>query len=897
MKIYYSPIYKGTVFSGLDHDNACKMDTMTVDDHGLLGYLQMVMGIHHDEVVESKRMVFYYEALGKWLKANEDNELAVMFENAGLEIAKICLGWRDELVLAGWTRNMEGCSDRLKTLAGAEQEFYAIAYPEQMLEIERLLAAESRQLFADVEVVVPCSVSLLRPIVSKIIGHMKRCGAKVSMMAAANQAEGDLATINKALCSGSKERIRLKNDGSIKIYEFDNEYAEDEYFTMKSEEESADVWIKPDSKALDNMLKRDGKATTGSTMTDVSPQVVQLFMLGVKLFKSPADIHTVLEWLSTPLHPLKRELRIRLADKIVETGGYDNKECRKIIEDYIEEEAEKNEDVKLFLPFIYLERIDRNPVVSFTLLVFMDTLRLWAIKRSRMMAENGGNSNWVSQLHSLIEIIESYAILLSDHALDNPPYDTLESWAMSINASQTYEQYPSVAGCQMTIDDSGKMAAVAKNAVWMDVEGVNAPATSLQFLLPSERKYLEGNITFWDAEKENALRSATMLMPLRMTEERLVITYCKNRHGEPTQAHELIVRLRSIIENWDEIVTKPDLDDEKWVEAERTHNEIGTGMTSVEFKNKDLVTMPEVFSPTSIDTLIQYPFDYLMDKVLHIRSTGPSQLPDIKTTKGNVAHATIAALFFPKGQTETPAIIRRRCKDKFDEILNEVEYAHGGILLLTENKIEERLFREDLRRCVKILLEIIIDNRLTVTGCEVSMEQFIGLTGNSRSGDEKDIRGFIDMTLVDKTGTPVVFDFKWTSSKDYHEKLLKKNVSIQLEIYKQMLSMSTGKQVERVAYFVMPRGLLLSTQDFNGYNCIKVEPENDDVLMQRIKNSVRYRIEQLKGGVVEIGDGRDLSLIGYENDVEDKKLIHLNAYKDGIHDINRFSNYNLFKGL
>ena len=141
-------------------------------------------------------------------------------------------------------------------------------------------------------------------------------------------------------------------------------------------------------------------------------------------------------------------------------------------------------------------------------------------------------------------------------------------------------------------------------------------------------------------------------------------------------------------------------------------------------------------------------------------------MADTKTTKGNVAHAIIEALFAPRDDARysKPEEIAERIQNEYEEAYTKVLEAKGAVLQLTENKLSEKLLHEQLRGCLDTLLEILKDNELKVTGCEhyVESQMNLGLPkaldkeGNVK---ERDMLGFIDMTLEDKDGHPVVFDF------------------------------------------------------------------------------------------------------------------------------------------
>jgi hypothetical protein len=156
------------------------------------------------------------------------------------------------------------------------------------------------------------------------------------------------------------------------------------------------------------------------------------------------------------------------------------------------------------------------------------------------------------------------------------------------------------------------------------------------------------------------------------------------------------------------------------------------------------------------------------------------------------------------------------------------------------------------------------------------------------------------MTLEDENHHPVVFDFKWTTSKGtskdgYYRKLLEDNRSIQLELYRYMLSAETRDDVERTAYFLMPEAHLYSKEKFEGIHCTKLDPANKDNIVEQLRQSFFYRKEKMDEGRVEIGEGKPIENLEYTNAQQQNDLFGLKSDKDGLQEENIFSNYKLFK--
>lgn len=203
-----------------------------------------------------------------------------------------------------------------------------------------------------------------------------------------------------------------------------------------------------------------------------------------------------------------------------------------------------------------------------------------------------------------------------------------------------------------------------------------------------------------------------------------------------------------------------------------------------------------------------------------------------------------------------------------------------------------------MRNCLDILLEILKENDLKVTGCEAYVECQMGLGlppayDQEGKAKERDMVGIIDMTLEDADGHPVVFDFKWTTWKRGYQEKLAEHRSVQLELYRMMLGRKQHDEVKRVAYFLMPDARLYSQEAFKGSNCHQVTPAHRSNIVEQLKQSALYRKAQLERGIVETNGAYDA--LQYVMDTDALGLYPLKKNETaGTKEENSFSQYPLF---
>ena len=916
-KILFSPEFSGHVFTSSE----IMMDTVVTNTIGLVNLLELRLGLHYDEVSAQERMALYYDAVSKYMEAHPKNVMAESFKTSGLTTAKAMLGWRDELRSADWDFDGTSISSRLSVLIGVEEYFRKKDGCDMTgrLHIVTDQVAMQKLDCSHMTCLLACDKDWLKPNVRELLNALERQGAKLELIPQAPVSDSNLCRVREMIFEGRQGKITLdENDSSLLIYQFNDERQAAQYLAYEQMDD-VDLWINADNKQMDNWLLLMNKAMTGSITSDCTPQLTQLFVMGLGLFASPLNVNTLIEWLNMPLHPLDSFFRSHLAEAIVQEGGYRNDVCRNLVKDYvdgkfvyldeqqkalsIEEQQEirekgreqRQKKVDVFLPPLQAsDEIDTEKVR-----LFVSQLASWSRQRAHLMDDGKQNLQWIEQLTSVAGMCDALHILLSTISSPVIDYQTIDSWMSGIYEKGSFTNAVAEKGCRMVVDSPSKIASVAQNTVWMGVDGDDAMAGECAFLYPSEKLQLtqERYIRAWDESMQNRYHQFMSLMPLWMTEKQLILVVCLSRAGEAILKHPLMVRLEQQVSNLDKFIRTPKIDEEKLLDVKIVDRE--EAAAEIQFDHASKLQWPDHLSPTSIATLTEYPFDFLMERMLNITAEGKAQMADVKTIQGNVAHAVIEALFAPRqGKAyATPKEIAERLKE-YDAVYNELVEAKGAILQLAENKLTEKLLHEQLRSCLDSLLEILKDNELKVTGCEryVEMNMKLGLpkaldeNGNPKASD---MLGFIDMTLEDRDGHPVVFDFKWTTWAKGYQNKLEQNRSVQLELYRQMLGQTKKDEVKRVAYFLMPEARLYSKEDFKGRYCTQIESSDDSNIVEQLRQGVIYRKKQLDGGLLEMmGPYDELS---YVNDTEDMGLYPL--LKDdetGGKKANFFSQYGLF---
>ena len=241
----------------------------------------------------------------------------------------------------------------------------------------------------------------------------------------------------------------------------------------------------------------------------------------------------------------------------------------------------------------------------------------------------------------------------------------------------------------------------------------------------------------------------------------------------------------------------------------------------------------------------------------HSLEPSDKELASLQKIIGLVAHSFIENLVASAKSNLT--IMKELLDSEYEPRFKEAVETKGLILLLKENQVDYNNLHFLLKRSMEVLIHIMKQKNLTPVGCELKHTKPLG--------EIDDFNARIDMELKDENGNAVIFDFKWSYSKYYGDKI-KDGKAIQLELYKKELE-AEGKQVSAVGYYLMPK-CVLETPDYDtlkdadGKIIIShIDAPADLNLFEQIENSVNQRREEIKAGTIEEGEGMDIIDLPY----------------------------------
>lgn len=845
LRIYFNELYEGKPYL----DEAEMKDSFGAEYCGesrLLQILSLHGGLAPSVATEAQRQVAYYSNMLSKVKGGMFYE---SFRLDPISVSNAVLGWRDALVSVGWNLN-SGETEKLKFIREMEPAFLPKGTADCWYEI--LKRSENSPMLPDgTEIVITQPEGTLSRKMKTLFSRLRNRGVRITYNCEEPFAEGDLGMVQRWLAgktetSKSEERLKLGNDGSFRILRFDTDDEAMKYVATRPADEW-DAYLCQQSKQFDNMLSFLGQPVSGSDIRKCTPQVVQLFKIGNGLFEKPLNLNRILAWLESPITPLRRNLSHNLAKVLASSGGINNEEWESAISEYLdsnekEKPQKKDEErrLKTFLPFMSLHDVADGTVRKKDVEHFNKSLRHWA-KGLLSMDSFPYDSIVRNQLGKLAQQCECLLGILESQDSECFSFTELQNWCQSVSRKDSYRQYDAQAGCRAVISREGNLHSSAGSLAWVCISDEEAPAYPFDFLTEDEILQLEkGGVLFDDRTYYARRRNYAMLRTLMKT-RRLTIIEAANLNGKPVKRHPLMIQLQSALADFADIqIVSPEMETEKFLEMDLVSNRSDSLFVEIE-KGVVIPRRSGKESYTSLDMIIQHPFDYVCKYLSALTDISRPSLSDVERTMGNVAHRMIEILFGKGGVGMTSGEM------EYDAVFNEAIDSVGLMLRQPEYMVEFKELRSSMVKVLERLERFIKANGLSVDGCEQRLDDQQWAPGcvlGSR----------VDMLLSDAEGK-VVLDFKWTSNKKKYKENVATGQALQLSIYKWLAQKQYGGKV-RAAYVLLPSMTVLSDDCFVGTTPVTINSEYyGRNAIEEVFNGYAFRLGQFAEGRIERAEG------------------------------------------
>lgn len=834
MTIIYSPEFNSTSFIDLERRKEQLLGLKVCGSAELLSELELRAGIAHLELSEPERLVAFHESLSK-------NVGGTIFENSfktdEVGVARQLMAWCDNLLMAGWKPETDIESDKLKALSLFVKGVVGKHVAQRWQELASYL--NDHTIFQKDDIFEVHHKELIPAVINSVL-------EKLATRATVNYVtyEGDMPT-------------------DFCVYQFKTRTEAYQWYLSQPEAiNNVDVTISSDNCILNDMAIAMGKPVVSSISQNSNPQLLQLFKLGMSLFARPLNVYNLLSYLQVPGNPLGG-VSFKLARVLADEGGI-NEEWQKTIDEYDFTDKKGKDKRKDKLAFIEMIMKDYSPdkILVSDIRTYTEKLAHWC---DLMLFSKNVDDDKKEQFVVLASFCRSlHAILPNDGYISS---EELKAHVDGIYRPQSFTHMKAQKDSPDMISKVTQLVDKANNVCWLGCIGGDTPTYPFEFLNASERDMLQQKgITIPAKSNFFTLQHLIQMDALKNAGKLILVTWEYDGNSRKEE-HPLMTELKhQYHDTWNEHVIPDATPNLQSINGAISHLEPQTCYQL----SGDLANLTrEKESSSSIDALIQHPFDYTMDHLLKLKDPQVGQLADLETTKGLVAHRFVEMLVKEYGE-QMPEVYQKMDDKTTDQMLSDAIQQKGSILLLPEYKLDCQQFTGILKESVSVLANIIQELHLKPIDSEVEFNVNLKEIGA--------FFGSIDMVLKNANDQLIIFDFKWSEGKSYESKL-EENKSIQLELYKQAAQLHFDTEVASVAYYLFPKKLLYTTDFHNSEHIrqVKVNTADDErVLSDEILNSYVYRRNELNQGHIEESELTKLTDIPYvEANNTDKPLCQL----------------------
>lgn len=891
MKINYSSAFDDQLFV-----DSAQTNSRFVSSLQLLTLIERELGLYKAYSNNEERLKLFIECL----KLNAQNSFyKESFLADQYRVGKELLKLRDELILFGWENNLPGQPKRFLDLAEVDKQFKLNegfdGTADRWLNILHVLKNYDDFRF-DFELIVQDEADFIYPLLRAVF---QKLNAEFEMInSVKNHPDSNLSLFKESLIQSysnttlNNDKLAFKTiqeDSSLVVLKFSNkQLLVDSIASIANEEDH--LLIARDASDLDFSLVSLGKNAMGSKQLNANPKLLQLFKLIIPCF-SEFNIHTFISFLQLKDSPIPFELKNQLLKTLLEIPGIGNEKWNDILLQFkngiISKEAKLDENqraeiVELFLTFDFNSETEKvakaKKLVSF---MIQWTSKSAALKQNKLIKE---------QFYYLNELF----VKLESFIKDETSVNGIENAFNIVYESNCFTNFEKQENSILCLENLDKIVYPCEKTVIMTDFYDSMKSTDItKILLIEEQDFLKSTNCFYNFYDQ--LSASILLRGIQHVNSQLILCYYED---DKIEKHPFHIRMETLFSNVNNAVVhtieEPEdlgnlsfLDKSEFPLAASSQINLPTKLDFFESDNLKKIKKRTVESASSIEKFIQYPFDWVMEYNLKMRAYQGIQLGRENQLKGNIAHKVIENLFSKliNKQVSELKISLIEFENEFDKVVKQ----EGVLFLQPEKRFELSEFKNKFQKSFFGLLDVIIKNELSIENCEYTFGYDEPYFLNEI---DSNLVGSIDLLLKNKAGNQVVFDLKWTFSDKKYEKKIQNNEEIQLALYtaalKNRADIITG-------YYLLNQNKLITTANLQGDVVLQISSEYSmKNVLSKIKNSVRFRWEEIKNGKLEIGDGLSKDLLDYQNQID---VIQLPTQdNDKNKKVNPYAGFELFKG-
>ena len=864
MKVHFNHFFDRKVYV-----NESLFDEKVVGPSGLLGHLELEVGIHTQQIDALERRNAFRIALDKYAQANAQVFYKNSFDIDPDNVTKELIRYYDDLSLLMIDAAGDQLPVRINALLEIGQQSQIDSAGNRWKKVFDKLETMNKD---DLPTIV-CheDLAFLHPTLQKVMSKLNVEMQELKL----DEENTDLSKLKSLLKNGKAEG--LENDGSLKILQFDSERQAIEFISEQQHDKTTLI-LNETYDMFDVELAGLGNYYSGSKNHQSHALGIQLFKLVRVLFSYPLDIDLLFDYLQAPVHPIPGGLRGQLLSLLSEKGGLGNGEWISIVNDFEYKHDQQKERALIFTTFLGNERqqIEKSVVIE-----LINSLADWSMQRYHLEEEERlrkvfSQLNMMSAGFNQLLAEISDDLISIDHLVD---LMTSQYEPMSVEGTQCQKEG------LFSIDHPSAILNFTDNLIWFDCYESTPTPESYQWVTYEEEKALERlGYPVWSKEAQVTMQQNAQQRAVLKTSSVLTLMTCRGK-----EEHPMLTQIKSHWpDDFKKVTERPQIVREKKTIDKKEI--LSNAIIFEELTALEHIKLRDDESYSSIENLIQNPFDWVFSYGLGIwpgRSFGSSE---VFTVSGNMAHHYVDELLKEVHYDLAKAIALH--EKTYTKRINQLIDNAGLALRQKTNRGFLNGFISTLSDRISELFKFLEKNQLKVLGSEVVLNESVNFQ-NNRS---QNFRGFIDLLAVNENNEVFITDMKWARKASKYILKMKEDRDIQLTLYEKLLKESNAYDFKAYhsLYSVLSENKFISRKHL--LDTVSVESHVDiEQRWQMLKNAVSYRLLEFKEGVLELGEEQSATSIPYMQDLEKKNLIPLEI-KRGKKPPNYYSSYSVFKG-
>lgn len=816
MKLVFGMACDGPTWPDFPGDGEGVFGSAVVGPNGLIDAIEIGLGLTAPRRSQAARVARYVAKMRGALDVTPHLFFASSARLDPWATARSLLGWRDELVRAGWDERPVGTArvDALALVAGHGDPVSA-GLDDRLAVLRRALAAGSSPAISSIDLVDPRDT--LPAGWASLVDMLEARGVVVTNRADPSpDASGDLGRIQRFLTAGEIEA--LTGDGSLAFVHADTTLAGAEalaeWLAQGSEEElhgTVIVSADGDTALLDLALQARGLPALGQSASSPWRGALQVLRLAIAATWVPFDARALLNLLLLPRPPVPRGVARRLANALSREPGIGGPEWKMAWEKIEADLADKVASGE-----IDREKADRRlagwrawtvgglhrrdtGMPAQAIRDIVGRVQVWAIE----IDAGKGDPLLLAAATAAGALLEAVDLV----GLDMIPALLLERMLDEVTAegAQNPDHVASAGGLRCVRHPSAIWSRVPR-LVWWDFKGPGEQLLSSPWSR-SEIAALAAAGYVLETAADSAGRIArSYVNPILMAGERVMLvapaftgTAQGTSHPLEHQLQPIISRARSrvtwnaerLLTEADHLLLGRDLHRER-IEIKVPPTQRVTWAIPEGVKTR-LATRVE--SATSFERLVDCQMRWLMVDVMKLSRGRAWKIPDANQLLGNLAHELANHVLKP-GATLDPERVFAHVEERFDEVVDAIASPlrrpeHAGELAAARVRIPQALAK---------LAGMLRDRSVEVVGTELERDRTFA--------DGPSVAGRLDLVVRHPVHGLGVVDLKWSRSAKRRRTELAEGRALQLATYGRLADPTASANADGAYYLLAQRRMI-----------------------------------------------------------------------------------------